>query len=200
MSIPGAGPRRLLEEARSSPAAGPDHPYRSSGCIVGRELHADLVKPRPLRSSRRLWRRLRRRHHPRGSGRAQVRGFLHQVRAAGMRSSGHLAGRSAAPEEPASPGGGPRGKGGQLGARRGAQRWGTAAPREVDTSSQVSSWRWGLTAYVYTEDSDTGRGWGPRTCLGLEPHWAGASWGPAGPEAVLDQGSARWSEHSPGPE
>lgn len=110
-----------------------------------------------------------------------------------------MAGRSAALEEPALPGGGPRGKGGQLGgrpARRGAQKWGTAAPREADTSSEVSSWRWGLTAYFYTEDSDTGvtgqrvsgRGRGPRTGVSREPHWAGASRGPAGPEAGLGQG------------
>lgn len=87
-SIPGAGPRRLQVEARSSLAAGPGPPYRSAEGIVGRALHADLVKPRPLRPSCRLRRRLRRCHHPRGSGRAQVRGFLHQVRA--MRVRGPL--------------------------------------------------------------------------------------------------------------
>lgn len=99
-----------------------DPPYRSAGGIVGRALHADLVKPRPLRPSCRLRRRLRRRHYPRGSGRAQVRGFLHQVRATGVRGALGREKRSS--------------KGGQLGggpARRGAQRWGTAAPREADT-------------------------------------------------------------------
>lgn len=63
-------------------------------------------------------------------------------------------------------------------------------------------------AYFYTEDSDTGvtgqrvtgRGRGPRTGVSREPHWAGASRGPAGPEAVLGQGDARWSQHSLGPE
>ena len=110
-SIPGAGPRRLQVEARSSLAAGPGPPYRSPGGIVGRALHADLVKPRPLRPSCRLRRRLRRRHYPRGSGRAQVRGFLHQVRATGVRGALGREKRSS--------------KGGQLGggpARRGAQR------------------------------------------------------------------------------
>lgn len=33
----------------------------------------------------RVWRRFRRRHHPRGSGGAEVRGFLHQVRTTGRR-------------------------------------------------------------------------------------------------------------------
>lgn len=44
---------------------------------------AGLTWASPACPVHRVWRRLRRRHHPGGSGGAEVRGFLHQVRATG---------------------------------------------------------------------------------------------------------------------
>lgn len=62
---------------------GQDPPKRTAGAgpgvqgRVGRALGADPVKPSPFLPARRVRRRLRRRHYPGGSGRAEVRGFLH---------------------------------------------------------------------------------------------------------------------------